>query len=77
VSAIIDQFSSRQLHACWRELLSTCNRTQKLALIEAITYAQHYSSTVLQALSECELSHLFGIPWNTWMYGSVNPKRCA
>jgi len=60
VEAITDQFSSRQLHSCWRELLSTCNRTQKLAVIEAITYAQHYSSTVLQALSECELSDLFG-----------------
>src|SRR4028119_98017 len=60
VEAIIDQFSSRQLHSCWRELLSTCNRTQKLALIEAITYAQHYSSTVLQALGECELLNLFG-----------------
>jgi hypothetical protein len=58
--AIIDQFSSRQLHACWRELLNTCNRTQKLALIEAITYAQQYSSTVLQALGECELLDLFG-----------------
>lgn len=60
VSAIIDQFSSRQLHTCWQSLLSTCNRTQKLALIEAITYAQHYSSTVRQALFECELSDLFG-----------------
>ena len=60
VSAIIDQFSSRQLHTCWQSLLSTCNRTQKLALIEAITYAQHYSSTVLQALGECELLDLFG-----------------
>ncbi len=26
VEAITDQFSSRQLHSCWRELLSTCNR---------------------------------------------------
>jgi hypothetical protein len=60
VEAIIDQFSSRQLHSCWQSLLSACNRTQKLALIEAITYAQHYSSTVLQALFECELSDLFG-----------------
>ncbi len=59
VEAITDQFSSRQLHSCWRELLSTCNRIQKLALIEAITYAQHYSSTVRQALHECELSNLF------------------
>lgn len=60
VEAIADQFSSRQLHSCWQSLLSTCNRTQKLALIEAITYAQHYSSTVLQALGECELLDLFG-----------------
>jgi hypothetical protein len=59
VEAIADQFSSRQLHTCWRSLLSTCNRIQKLALIEGITYAQHYSSTVLQALSECQLSDLF------------------
>ena len=60
VEAIADQFSRRQLHTCWQSLLSGCNRTQKLALIEAITYAQHYSSTVLQALFECELSNLFG-----------------
>jgi hypothetical protein len=59
IEAITDQFSSRQLHSCWQSLLSTCNRIQKLALIEAITYAQHYSSTVLQALHECELSDLF------------------
>lgn len=59
VEAIADQFSRRQLHTCWQSLLSTCNRIQKLALIEAITYAQHYSSTVLQALFECELSNLF------------------
>ena len=59
VEAIADQFSRRQLHTCWQSLLSTCNRIQKLALIEAITYAQHYSSTVLQALSQCELSDLF------------------
>ena len=59
VEAIIDQFSRRQLHTCWHELLTACNRIQKLALIEAITYAQHYSSTVLQALGECELSDLF------------------
>ena len=59
LEAIADQFSSRQLHTCWQSLLSTCNRIQKLALIEAITYAQHYSSTVLQALSQCELSDLF------------------
>jgi hypothetical protein len=60
VEAVTDQFSSRQLHSCWRELLTACNRIQKLALIEAITYAQHYSSTVLQALGECELLDLFG-----------------
>jgi len=60
VEAIADQFSSPQLHSCWQSLLNTCNRTQKLALIEAITYAQHYSSTVLQALGECELLDLFG-----------------
>ena len=59
VEAIADQFFSRQLHTCWQSLLSTYNRIQKLALIEAITYAQHYSSTVLQALGECELSDLF------------------
>ena len=59
VEAIADQFSRRQLHTCWQSLLSACNRIQKLALIEAITYAQHYSSTVLQALSQCELSDLF------------------
>src|SRR4028119_1396300 len=52
VEAITDQFSSRQLHSCWQSLLTACNRIQKLALIEAITYAQHYSSTVLQALGE-------------------------
>ena len=60
VEAIADQFSRRQLHSCWQSLLSACNRTQKLALMEAITYAQHYSSTVLQALGECELLDLFG-----------------
>ena len=59
VEAIADQFSRRQLHTCWQSLLTACNRIQKLALIEAITYAQHYSSTVLQALFECELSNLF------------------
>src|SRR4028119_745640 len=59
VQAITDQFSSSQLHSCWQSLLSTCNRIQKLALIEATTYAQHYSSTVRQALHECELSDLF------------------
>lgn len=59
VEAIADQFSSRQLHTCWQSLLAGGNRIQKLALIEAITYAQHYSSTVLQALFECELSNLF------------------
>lgn len=59
VEAIADQFSHRQLHTCWQSLLTESNRIQKLALIEAITYAQHYSSTVLQALSQCELSDLF------------------
>ncbi|MEG4242896.1 hypothetical protein QUA51_09340 [Microcoleus sp. Pol10_D6] len=59
VEAIADQFSSRPLHSWWRSLLTACNRTQKLALIEAIAYTQHYSSTVLQALFECELSNLF------------------
>jgi hypothetical protein len=59
IEAIIDQFSSRQLHSCWQSLLTKSNRIQKLALIEAITYAQHYSSTVLQALGECELLDLF------------------
>jgi len=60
VEAITDQFSSRQLHSCWQSLLTKSNRIQKLALIEAITYAQHYSSTVLQALGECELLDLLG-----------------
>ncbi|MCC3595797.1 MULTISPECIES: hypothetical protein [unclassified Microcoleus] len=59
VEAIADQFSNRQLHTCWQSLLTKSNRTQKLALIEAITYAQHYSSTVRQALEECQLSDLF------------------
>lgn len=59
LEAIADQFSRRQLHTCWQSLLIKSNRIQKLALIEAITYAQHYSSTVLQALGECELSDLF------------------
>jgi len=59
IEAIIDQFSSRQLHSCWRLLLTKSNRTQKIALIEAIAYAQHYSSTVRQALHQCELSDLF------------------
>jgi hypothetical protein len=40
--------------------LTACNHIQKLALIEAITYGQRYSSTVLQALGECELLNLFG-----------------
>ena len=59
VEAVADQFSSRQLHTCWQSLLTKSNRIQKLALMEAITYAQHYSSTVLQALFGCELSELF------------------
>jgi hypothetical protein len=60
IEAIIDQFSSRQLHSCWQSLLTKSNRTQRLALIEAIIYAQHYLSTVIQALGECELLDLFG-----------------
>ena len=59
VRAIADQFSSRQLHLCWRDILRTCNRIQKKALIEAITYAQHYCCTVLEGLGECEVLDLF------------------
>jgi hypothetical protein len=59
LEAIADQFSNRQLHTCWRSLLTKSNRIQKLALIEAITYAQHYSSTVRQALHECQLDGVF------------------
>lgn len=59
VEAIADRFSNSQLHKCWRDLLEESNRIQKLALIEAITYAQHYSSTVRQALHECQLADVF------------------
>ena len=59
VGAIADRFECRELHTCWQSFLTRTNRIQKLALIEAITYAQHYSSTVRQALHECELSDLF------------------
>jgi len=59
VGAIACRFECRELHTCWQSLLAHSNRIQKLALIEAITYAQHYSSTVRQALHECELSELF------------------
>ncbi|MBD0310572.1 MAG: hypothetical protein ICV80_21475 [Microcoleus sp. T1-bin1] len=64
-----DQCSSRQLHPCWQELLRTSSGTQKLALIEAITYAQHYSCTVFQALGECDLLNLFPTSehLNVWM----------
>ena len=64
-----DQFSCRQLHPCWQELLRTCTGIQKLALIEAITYAQHYSCTVFEALSECEILDLFPASehLNVWM----------
>jgi len=69
VRAIADQFSCRQLHPCWRDILRTCNRIQKKALIEAITYAQHYCCTVLEGLGECELLDLFPTSehLNVWM----------
>jgi hypothetical protein len=59
VEAIADRFSSGRLHTCWQDLLAHSNRIQKLALIEAITYAQRYSSTVRQALHECQLAEVF------------------
>jgi hypothetical protein len=59
VRSIANQFSSRQLHPDWQDILRTCNRIQKKALIEAITYAQHYCCTVLEGLGECELLDLF------------------
>jgi hypothetical protein len=59
VEAIADRFSSCQLHTCWQDLLAQSNRIQKLALIEAITYAKHYSATVRQALHECQLADVF------------------
>ncbi|MEG5056040.1 MULTISPECIES: hypothetical protein [unclassified Microcoleus] len=69
VRSIADQFSIRQLHPCWQELLTTSTDIQKKALIEAIAYAQHYSCTVLEALSECELLDLFPTSehLNVWM----------
>ena len=59
VRAIADQFSTRQLHPCWQQLLSTSTDTQKKALIEVIAYSQRYSCTVLEALGECEVLDLF------------------
>lgn len=59
INAIADLFECRQLHACWKNLLEKSSPIQKLALIEAITYAQHYSSTVREALLECQLAHVF------------------
>jgi hypothetical protein len=59
VRAIADQFSCRQLHPCWQQLLTTSTDIQKKALIEAIAYAQHYSCKVLEAVSECEFLDLF------------------
>lgn len=69
VRAIADQFSIRQLHPCWQQLLTTSTDIQKKALIEAIAYAQHYSCKVLEALSECELLDLFPTSehLNVWM----------
>lgn len=69
VRAIADQFSIRQLHPCWQQLLTISTDIQKKALIEAIAYAQHYSCTVLEALSECELLDLFPTSeyLNVWM----------
>jgi hypothetical protein len=77
VEAIIDQFSSRQLHSCWRSLMTACNRTQKLALIEAITYARTIHRRYSKRSENANCWICLGIPWNTWMYGSLNPKRCA
>lgn len=69
VRAIADRFSCRQLHPCWQELLNTSTGIQKKALIEGIAYAQHYSCTVFEALSECELLDLFPTSehLNVWM----------
>ena len=69
VRAIADQFSSRQLHPCWRDILRTCKRIQKKVLIEAIAYAQHYCCTVLEGLGECEVLDLFPISehLNVWL----------
>jgi len=59
VRAIADQFSTRQLHPCWQQLLTTSTDTQKKALIEVIAYSQRYSCTVFEALGECEVLDLF------------------
>ncbi|MEG4286372.1 hypothetical protein QUB68_24895 [Microcoleus sp. A006_D1] len=59
VRAIADQFSCRQLHPCWQQLLTTSTDTQKKALIEVIAYSQRYSCTVFEALGECEVLDLF------------------
>lgn len=69
VRAIADQFSIRQLHPCWQQLLTTSTDIQKKALIEAIAYAQHYSCKVLEAVSECEFLDLFPTSehLNVWM----------
>jgi hypothetical protein len=69
VRSIANQFSSSQLHPCWQDILRTCNRIQKKALIEAITYAQHYCCTVLEGLGECEVLDLFPTSehLNVWM----------
>lgn len=69
VRAIADQFSCRQLHPCWQQLLTASTDIQKKALVEAIAYAQHYSCKVLEALSECEFLDLFPISehLNVWM----------
>jgi hypothetical protein len=69
VRAIADQFSCRQLHPCWQELLTSSTATQKKALIEGIAYAQHYSSTVWEALGKCSVLDLFPTSehLNVWM----------
>ena len=69
VRAIADQFSCRQLHPCWQQLLTTSTDTQKKALIEVIAYSQRYSCTVFEALGECEVLDLFPTSehLNVWM----------
>ena len=69
VRAIADQFSCRQLHPCWQDILTTCTDTQKKALIEVIAYSQRYSCTVFEALGECEVLDLFPTSerLNVWM----------
>jgi hypothetical protein len=69
VRAIADQFSCRQLHPCWQQLLTTSTDIQKKALIEAIPYARHYSCTVWEALGECSVLELFPTSehLNVWM----------